>query len=387
MIYKKWLITADAMAELDACHTPEARQAAAGHELRSRGPSLQVANNIATIDVRGPLMPERSALYEYFDIEHTAYSDIVTQLNDANADDSVKSITMRYDTPGGTVAGMFETADAIRSSSKPVTAIVEGMAASAGYGLASQADEIHATGRMSVLGSVGVVTSRYVSNYVVDITSSNAPNKRPDVRTEEGKAAIRAELDEIEAIFLETIAAGRDTTTDNVAENYGRGGTMLADNALKRGMIDKILTAAPAGQSKATKVAQAAETKKGVPMDLKELKAQHPELFAQAVAVGVEQERDRVNGHLNSAGGNEAAQKIALDAIASGADLSASIIGQYVNARVNTADIAAAESDAVADVDTNAAAADTINQDTSKIAAQERTEAAVLEQLGVSIDG
>lgn len=386
MIYKLWLMQASALAALDDLHTVEARQAASGHELAARNSTPSVSNGVATIDIKGPLMPERSGLYDFFGIEHTAYSDIVADTRAAETDSSVKSIEYQIDSPGGTVAGMFETSDAIRNAEKPTRAIVTGMAASAAYGLASQADSIEATARTACIGSIGVVTTRFVSDYVVDITSSNAPNKRPDARTEEGRAAIRAELDEIESLFIEGIAEGRNTTASNVEKNYGRGGTMLADNALKNGMIDKILTAAPAGHGKTKTAATVASEKTESIMDLNELKAQHPELYAQVLAMGEAKERDRVSGHLNAAGDIAAAREIALEAITAGDELNSSYYGKYLSAARNDQDVKANNADAPADVDNAAAEADSLNEDTRKADAGKSVASQVSELLGVQID-
>ena len=55
--------------------------------------------------------------------------------------------------------------------------------------------------------------------------SSGAPNKRPDLSTEEGRDALRPTLDALEAVFIAAVAKGRGTTEATVRADFGKGGT------------------------------------------------------------------------------------------------------------------------------------------------------------------
>lgn len=68
-------------------------------------------------------------------------------------------------------------------------------------------------------------------------------------------------------------------------------------------------------------------------MTLSELRADHPELFAEAVAVGVNQERERVTAHLTmgEASGDMA---LAVASITNGAEMSATINAKYMAAHM-----------------------------------------------------
>ncbi len=109
---------------------------------------------------------------------------------------------MVLNSPGGQAgAEWMATMEAVRDSKKPVYAIVGEMAASAAYGLASQAKEIKAVNSLSRVGSIGVMATIGKSNNIVKVTSSNAPNKAPDPETAEGVEAIRESIDPIEKVF------------------------------------------------------------------------------------------------------------------------------------------------------------------------------------------
>ena len=79
-------------------------------------------------------------------------------MNAAVADKAVGSIMLRIDSPGGSVSGTTDLADAIAAASKRkrVVAFVDGVAASAAFWAGAQAQEIWGT-RDSLVGSIGIL--------------------------------------------------------------------------------------------------------------------------------------------------------------------------------------------------------------------------------------
>lgn len=294
---------------------------------------MSVNNGTAVIDVKGVLTKEPDIMAMLFGGGNTTYSSIIESINHASNDDSVKSIVLNVDSPGGQVQGMFDTIDAINAIEKPVTAFVDGMAASAAYGIASQAGKVIAKSKASMFGSVGVVVDMFVSDDVVSITSTDAPKKRPDVKTEEGIEAVRERLDAIHGLFAESIASGRNTTTSNVNKNFGRGATLLAGEALKRGMIDEIQTS-----STKNKQPKAINTKEIKSMNIEELKVSHNDVYKAAMHDGIDQERDRVCAHLTM-GESSGDMKTAIKAINDGEAMTQTLQAQYMSAAMNKRDL------------------------------------------------
>lgn len=72
---------------------------------------------------------------------------------------SVKAIVLNIDSPGGSVDGTDELGQTIKGCSKPVVAYVSGLAASAGYWLASCCNEIICNTDIARVGSIGVMCS------------------------------------------------------------------------------------------------------------------------------------------------------------------------------------------------------------------------------------
>lgn len=310
---------------------------------------MTVAGDTARVSVSGIMTKRPNWLAAFFGGGNTTYADIVASIAAAEASKEIRAIELVLDTPGGNVDGMFDTMDAIKAASKPVTAVVANLAASAGYALASQADSIVAAGPSSMVGSVGIVAQFRVDESSIAITSTEAPDKAPDVSTPEGQAVVRSHLDDLHALFVEGVAEGRSGATGSkfdarrVNKNFGRGAVVLAAEALDKGMIDEINGSkaasgkGPEAVAVVEHTAPGGENKEVCKMTLTELQAQHPELYAQVVQIGASTERDRVNAHL-VLGKQSGAMDVALAAVESGAELDQTHTAKYLAAGMNKAD-------------------------------------------------
>jgi len=216
-----------------------------------------IIDGVSHIPIQGILQPKPDICSILFDQEMTVYSDIIEAIKAGEADENVIEHILDVDSPGGNVVGVEATCNHIRNAKKPVTAIIHGMCCSGAYWLASQADKIIAVGETGEIGSIGVITERHVTDeadkragvktYI--LTSENAPNKHSDPATEKGRLQIIERLTKFETVFIGYVAAGRNTTTEDVAENFGRGAVLIARDALNAGMIDKIESELPVSRN------------------------------------------------------------------------------------------------------------------------------------------
>ena len=118
---------------------------------------LSIENGVATIDIKGPLLPSVDE-FDRVILGATGLNEIESAVREAAADPGVESIALNIDSPGGTVRGTPEAADAIYEASKvkPVTSHTAGTMASAAYWLGSQAQSVTMT-RSASVGSIGVM--------------------------------------------------------------------------------------------------------------------------------------------------------------------------------------------------------------------------------------
>jgi signal peptide peptidase SppA len=177
--------------------------------------------------------------------------EIGATLEDMAADRSLRSILLHVDSPGGSVAGVPELADKIRSllGKKKITAFADPMAASAGYWIASQTAELTVAPSGQV-GSIGVITAHIdetkaeamkgIQTTVIASSPFKAEGYLP--LTEEARADIQGKVDAYHAMFVGAVARGRGVTEGKVAKDFGGGRMVMAKEAVTRGMADKIGT-------------------------------------------------------------------------------------------------------------------------------------------------
>lgn len=311
--------------------------------------NMSVSGSTAEIRVEGVLTKTPDLFAMLFGGGNTTYTDIQAALALADSDPAVKDVSLFIDSPGGNVHGLFDTLAALEAFSKPIK-VRAVQAQSAAYAIASAAGKIEAVNPAAMFGSIGTAVSLFVDDEVVTLTNTDSPDKRPDPRTEEGRAVIVQFLDAINELFVDAIARGRGVSASVVSSEFGRGRTVLAAEAKRKGMIDSISKPA----RKASVRAEVQETPElqaedNIPpatsgaqqekkhMTLEELKAQHPELCKELVAEGVKKERDRVCAHL-TLGEASGDLKTAFEAIESGEAMTSTLQAKYMAAGMNRRD-------------------------------------------------
>ena len=218
-------------------------------EPHERTSYMNIRDRVGLIEVSGPLF-RRANLFS--DVSGATSTELLAQdLREALRDSGVREVILQINSPGGEVSGIDELAELIQAVSKEkrVTAHVSGLGASAAYWLASAAHEIVAT-PSSMLGSIGAVLSlrdyserdekRGIRKF--EFVSSVSPNKNPDPDTAEGRDQIQKMVDDLGAVFVQTVARYRGVTTDHVLENYGQGAVLIGQEAVEAGMADRIAT-------------------------------------------------------------------------------------------------------------------------------------------------
>lgn len=203
-------------------------------------------DGVAVIPVTGPIFPRANMMTEMSGATSitTLQNDYRSALNNAD----VGAIMLIIDSPGGAVSGVNAFADLVFAGSKKkrTVAFVAGQASSAAYWIASSAAEI-VLERTGIVGSIGVVVAMSkqkepdANGYVdIEIVSSNAPNKRPDPESEEGRGEVVAMLDAIEGLFIADVARGRGVSVSKVKSDFKRGGVDIGAAAVALGMADRV---------------------------------------------------------------------------------------------------------------------------------------------------
>jgi len=177
----------------------------------------------------------------------TSIEEVAREFTTALDNPKIQSIVLTIDSPGGQVNGTSELADLIHSARgrKPIVAYVNNAALSAAYWIASACDQI-IVDPTSGLGSIGVVAvvanPREDEVGAMEIVSSQSPRKRVDPATDEGRGALQAEVDAIADVFVARVARNRGVTGEHVLKNFGAGGTVIGERALRARLADGLGT-------------------------------------------------------------------------------------------------------------------------------------------------
>ena len=160
-----------------------------------------------------------------------SYESIKASIEAAVTNPRVRGILLDCDTPGGEVAGLFDLVQeigALRASiDKPIWAIADELAASAGYAIASVADRILIT-QTGQVGSIGVVTTHidqsaldkqeglsytfiYAGDHKID---GNAHMPLPTGVKEN----LQADIDKLYGKFVSLVAANRGIKSSAVID-------------------------------------------------------------------------------------------------------------------------------------------------------------------------
>lgn len=203
------------------------------------------ANKVAVVPIQGVL----ASGSQY----GTSYEAIQNAVEAAANDPAVKHIVLSVDSPGGNVTGLPETAATIAAAAriKPVTAMVEGMAASAAYWLASQASKVVITPSGEV-GSVGVRMMHVDVTKAMDeagykVTEMHAGDFKTEWSpfsplSDGAKAAMQTRLDASHQDFLAAVKTGRGSraTQDITDKRFGEGRMFDGQEAAAHGLVDAV---------------------------------------------------------------------------------------------------------------------------------------------------
>nr|WP_247717173.1 S49 family peptidase [Morganella morganii] len=206
-----------------------------------------VLEGIAVIPVYGTLVQKLGTLRPYSGM--TGYDGIRRVFLTAVNDPEVKGICLDIDSPGGEVAGCFDLVDLIYAErgKKPIHAILSENAFSAAYAIASAADKIYVP-RTGGVGSVGVIVihcdwSQRIKDDGLKVSIITYGNRKAESNpyvalSDEAKAAIQHDVDEMGRLFVSTVSRNRGLS-ETVIRNT-QAACYLAAEGVQMGLADAV---------------------------------------------------------------------------------------------------------------------------------------------------
>lgn len=203
-------------------------------------------DGIAVIKIDGSLMYRGEDAFWW---GCDSYDSIQAAFDECLADDNVKGIVFDINSPGGEVNGCADLGNRIFEArgKKPygIVARTGGMMCSAAYWIGSSCEKVFCADN-GTLGSIGVLCS--FSKWSEDliktqvVVSDLSPDKAATPDTPEGLALIKKELNDLASVFIETVARNRETTYQDVLNNYGKGAVFIGADAVKAGLADGVIS-------------------------------------------------------------------------------------------------------------------------------------------------
>lgn len=195
----------------------------------------------AVIFVSGPIM-------KYDNCGAPGTKTYTSLIQSAASNPNINSIVLVSDTPGGTVAGTEEFANAVDAANnqKPVVTLVDGLLASAGYWYASGSSEIYISNKTDQVGSIGTMSSfadiqAYYEKMGVkfhEIYADASKDKNADFnQARQGNYdLIKARLNAINDLFISHVVAGRGDKLNKKETLTGK--VFMGQDAIDKGLVD-----------------------------------------------------------------------------------------------------------------------------------------------------
>jgi signal peptide peptidase SppA len=202
-------------------------------------PAFEQVGKVGIVNVSGVILPSATKFEQL--LGAASLKDIRGAIKLAKNTESVEHVIVRFNTPGGSVVGLEQTAKALKAIGKPTTAHVDELCASAGYWLAAQCDEILAS-ESAQIGSIGVymafltmergLIAQGVTPEVIQAGKYKTLGIAIKDLTDEDRAYLQASIDETKVAFEAAVSSRK------LSEDTMQGEVYEGEKALELNLID-----------------------------------------------------------------------------------------------------------------------------------------------------
>lgn len=220
---------------------------------RTRQKSYRVERGIAVLPVTGTLVHKLGYINPVSGM--SGYDGIAKRLQQAISDPDVKGVLLDIDSPGGEVAGAFDTADLIARAreQKPVWALASDTACSAAYLLASACSRRLIT-QTGTVGSIGVLMAHRCVEKALEIAGVDVTLIYAGARKVDGNPYSQLP-DDVRDEFQLSINSTREQFAQKVSDYTGlkksrvlatEAAVFIGADAIKSGLADQLVNYADA---------------------------------------------------------------------------------------------------------------------------------------------
>lgn len=207
-------------------------------------------NRILMLDIDGPITGVGESRW-FFEYEATT-ENVRKKLRKAAADDNIKAVVVRINSPGGTVTASDvvyrEIMEFKRKQNVPVVTMMMEVSASGGYYIACASDKIIAH-QSTITGSIGVIVFALgfdglfhkigMESRVIKSGELKDMGNPFDAFSEEERAAFQHVVDTMYGQFLDVVETNRHIERERLKQ-IADGRIYLGDEAKSLGLVDEI---------------------------------------------------------------------------------------------------------------------------------------------------
>ena len=259
---------------------------------------IEIDGSVAILTIEGPLRPGRDWYFS------TGYGDIQDAIVELIDDSRIKTVIQKIDSPGGTVKQAFETEEmfAELAKEKNLISLITGSATSAAALMTFPAKQRFIASKTAQLGSIGVV-AEHIDNIAwyremwgeirTSVAKGDLKDAGTDVRPYDAKAkeVFEESVAKLYDIFADSASKGLNLSRQQIDDMQSR--VYIGQDGINQGFADGFATLKDLIE---TSKAQTLFSTPGRPafqniqtekrMDKNQFKAEHPDVYQQAVDEG-----------------------------------------------------------------------------------------------------
>ncbi|WP_342361398.1 S49 family peptidase [Terrarubrum flagellatum] len=231
---------------------PEANRFVGSYRREARPSGLvRASNGVGILTIDGALVNRGAYLGASSGL--VSYEGIGAQLMDVAADHEIRALVIDMNSPGGHASGLPDLASRVRrvAEQKPIAIVVNDIAASAAYGIASQAHEIIVS-PSSIVGSIGVILLHLDASQKLEkdglkptlfYAGARKADGHPAIPLSESAAkSIQTMIEKTYEGFLDVVSMGRGSRLPREAARSTEAGIFIGEDAVKAGLADRVGT-------------------------------------------------------------------------------------------------------------------------------------------------
>jgi signal peptide peptidase SppA len=209
----------------------------------------EVNGSMATMPVYGKMFPRANMMTRLSG--GTSTRKLGRAIDEVEEREDIDQVMMVFDSPGGSIQGLTNTARKIRNMETDTVAFAEGLMASAAYFVGSAADRVVASpdSMIGAIGSVAKIVSRAgkleEEGYDVEVIRSAEKKAKPNPSEpidEDSVKEVQKLVDAAHEQFVRQVATNLDLSEETVSNTMADGSVINGSEAEGTNFVDDVAT-------------------------------------------------------------------------------------------------------------------------------------------------